>query len=154
MSKIDRLIQDAAEHCRIHGGKLTIKRKQVLASLIEGNKALSAYEVIDIYKERYAEDISAMSVYRILDFLESQELVHKLKLANKYIACAHISCEHKHETSQFLICNQCHEVKEVKINDATFNKIKEGAESAGFYLASPQLEINCICSNCHSKQAA
>ena len=38
-----------------------------------------------------------MSIYRILEFLESQQLVHKLKLTNRYVACVHITCNHEHE---------------------------------------------------------
>ena len=52
---------------------------------------MSAYELVDYCKETYGVSPPPMSVYRILDFLQQERLVHKLNLANKYIACAHIT---------------------------------------------------------------
>ena len=60
-----------------------------------------------------------MSVYRILDFLIHEELVHKLETASLYIACAHIACDHQHETPQFLICDRCFTVKEIGIKSTS-----------------------------------
>ena len=116
MSNMNSIIQHAEQHCKNHGVRLTEKRKQVLAGLIQTDKALSAYELIDVCKEQCGEVIPAMSVYRILEFLESENLVHKLKLANKYVVCAHIRCDHAHGVPQFLICGKCNKVKEISIS--------------------------------------
>ena len=89
-----------------------------------------------------------MSVYRILEFLEQQQLVHKLNLASKYIACCHIDCEHLHDVSQFLICSVCQRVKEISLGKITEKELKQDVEEAGFHLVSPQLEINCVCEKC------
>jgi Fur family zinc uptake transcriptional regulator len=107
--------------------------------------------VIDLYQQYFDEKIPAMSVYRILEFLESEKLVHKLKLANKYVACSHITCEH--DVPRFLICGVCYQVKEVSIKKSTMIELKSDIEHAGFQLASPQLEMNCICNSCIEKAA-
>lgn len=147
-----RVVQDVLEHaeqqCKAHGTRLSDKRKQVLMGLLESDKALSAYELVDYCKDTFGYAIPAMSVYRILDFLQSERLVHKLNLANKYVACAHITCGHDHEASQFLICNQCQCVSEVSISKLSIREIKSSVEKAGFRLIDPQLEMNCICENC------
>ena len=153
MNNIDGIIQHAEQHCKAHGARLTVKRKQVLAGLIQSNKALSAYELIDVCKEHYGEIIPAMSVYRILEFLEGEHLVHKLNLANKYVACSHITCDHAHGAPQFLICGTCSKVKEISISQSTITELQESVRNAGYQLISPQLEINCLCDNC-SAQAA
>lgn len=153
MSHIDNIIQHAEQHCKDHGARLTAKRKQILAQLIQSNKALSAYELMDRYKDQYHENIPAMSVYRILEFLEGEHLVHKLNLANKYVACAHISCDHSHGVQQFLICGNCSKVKEVNISQSTISELNETVKDAGYQLVSPQIEINCLCKDC-SKVAA
>ncbi len=153
MKKIDRVLQHAERHCKAHGGRLTAKRKQVLAGLIQSNKALSAYELIDFCKELYGESLPAMSVYRILDFLEDEGLVHKLNLANKYVACAHITCDHAHGVPQFLICGKCSNVKEISISQSTITELQDTVKKAGYQLVSPQLEMNCLCDNC-AEQAA
>lgn len=148
MKNIDSIIQHAEQHCAEHGSRLTEKRKHVLAGLVQSDKALSAYELMAVCKEKYNEDIAAMSIYRILEFLESERLVHKLNLANKYVACAHISCDHAHETSQFLICGSCNKVSEININKTAFSELSKTVKDAGFNLVSPQLELNCLCDDC------
>lgn len=153
MSHIDNIIQHAEQHCKGNGARLTAKRKQILAQLIQSNKALSAYELMDRYKDQYHENIPAMSVYRILEFLEGEHLVHKLNLANKYVACAHISCDHSHGVQQFLICGNCSKVKEVNISQSTISELNETVKDAGYQLVSPQIEINCLCNDCALKAA-
>lgn len=148
MKHIDTTIQDAEQYCKTHGARLTIKRKQVLSALIQSNKALSAYELIDFYKENYDENLPAMSVYRILEFLESEHLVHKLNIANKYVVCAHISCAHEHDIPQFLICGNCSKVKEIGIKPSMITDLQDTVKEAGFSLVSPQLEMNCVCNDC------
>jgi Fur family zinc uptake transcriptional regulator len=151
MNNIDEIILHAENYCTSHGSRLTLKRKQVLSSLIQSQKALSAYELIDLFEQDFAKKIPAMSVYRILDFLEQEHLVHKLNLANKYVACSHILCDHDHGIPQFLICGSCNEVKEIRINKSTIDELKQNIEQVGFQLVSPQLEMNCICNNCSEK---
>jgi Fur family zinc uptake transcriptional regulator len=148
MNNLESIIKHAEQHCRDHGARLTEKRKQILTGLIESNKALSAYELMDFCKQRFNTSMPAMSVYRILEFLEDQHLVHKLNLANKYVACMHISCDHAHAVPQFLICRNCSKVKEISINQTTISALSETVKSAGYNLFSPQVELNCLCESC------
>lgn len=150
MSKLEEIISHAEQQCKESGVRLTQKRKQVLAGLLESNKALSAYELIDYCKQKSNAVIPAMSVYRILNFLQQQHLVHKLNTANKYIACAYITCKDTHEAPQFLICGQCQRVEEFSIQKPILNKLKHDIEEVGFHLMTPQLEVNCLCENCFS----
>ena len=148
MNNLESTIKHAEQQCRDHGVRLTEKRKQILTGLIESNKALSAYELIAFCKQRFNTTMPAMSVYRILEFLEDQHLVHKLNLANKYVACMHISCDHAHAVPQFLICRNCSKVKEISINQTTISALSETVKSAGYNLFSPQVELNCLCESC------
>jgi len=148
MHTTEQIIHVAERQCKDSGVRLTQKRKQVLAALLDANKALSAYEVVDYCAKQYKQVMPAMSVYRILDFLKQEHLVHKLNLANKYVACSHIACSHAHEVSQFLICTNCQCVEEVMMQPSTVQDIQDSVHSAGFELLSPQLEINCLCADC------
>ena len=150
MSRVQHIIEHAEQQCREHGSRLTQKRKQVLSGLLQSEKALSAYELMDYCKTQFGDNIPAMSVYRILNFLEGEHLVHKLNLANKYVACSHITCDHAHEVPQFLICRQCQRVKEINISKSTIIELNQNVEDAGFHLISPQLETNCLCESCFS----
>ena len=153
MNKVQATIEHAEQYCQEHGSRLTSKRKQVLSGLLQSNKALSAYELVDYFKTEFGETVPAMSVYRILDFLQSEHLAHKLNLANKYVACSHITCNHDHGVPQFLICGQCQRVKETSISKSTIKKLKKDVEDAGFHLVSPQLEMNCLCEDCMATAA-
>lgn len=148
MNNINKILHHAEESCRASGARLTDKRKRVLSSLLKASRALSAYELADYCREEFHEALPPMSVYRILDFLESENLAHKLHLNNKYVACSHISCDHAHEVSQFLICEACGEVKEIGIKMNLINALKQNVEQAGYKLKSPQLELHCLCQDC------
>jgi Fur family zinc uptake transcriptional regulator len=153
MNNVQRIIDHAEQHCKDHGARLTTKRKQVLSGLLKYEKALSAYELVDYCKDEFGKAIPAMSVYRILEFLQEEHLVHKLNLANKYVACSHITCDHAHAVSQFLICNQCQRVKEITINKTMIQQLEKNVQDAGFHLISPQLEMNCVCEQCRQQAA-
>ena len=148
MGRVKNIIEHAEQHCKAHGARLTNKRKQVLSGLLKSKKALSAYELADYCKAEFGEAIPAMSVYRILDFLQDERLVHKLSLANKYVACSHITCDHDHGVPQFLICGQCQKVEEIAISKSTMRELKRNIAEAGFHLVSQQLELDCLCRDC------
>ena len=146
--EVKRVLQDAERHCSENGAKLTAKRKLVLESLLDSDKALSAYELADYCRVERGSEMLPMSVYRILDFLESEGLVHRLKTTNKFIACSHISCSHEHQAWQFLICQNCDKVKEVDLEKSIVNKIADAINDVGFHIAGRQLELEGVCSDC------
>jgi len=150
MANLKTTMDSAEKQCQIRGTRLTQKRKTVLKGLVKSKFALTAYELVDYCKEELGEAIPAMSVYRILEFLETEKLVHKLKLANRYVACTHIACDHQHAVPQFLICTQCYRVEEVDISRSTVSAIRRNVEGAGFELVSEQIELDCICASCVS----
>ncbi|MCF6452811.1 transcriptional repressor [Vibrio sp. MMG022] len=148
MGDIDAVIKHVEKICKARGKQLTSKRKLVLKALVHSNKALSAYELMDYCKTHFDQNIQAMSVYRILDFLESEHLAHKLKVSNKYIVCSHILCDHEHGIPQFLICSKCDKISEQTIDPAMITGIQSNARQEGFTVISPQLEISCVCDDC------
>ncbi len=150
MNKADvqKLISKAADICNESGGRLTEKRQRILELLLHSDTPLSAYEVADRYNKTADRSIPVMSVYRILDFLESEQLVHKLSSANKYVACAHIACTHSHEVPQFLICRSCESVKEIGIKKSIVDELSAHVRTAGYTLMNSQLELDCLCEKC------
>lgn len=120
----------------------------MLEGLVAAKKALSAYELADYCRINLRAELLPMSVYRILGFLEQSGLVHRLNTSNKYIACSHISCDHAHQPSQFLICKSCSKVEEVSIPERAIEMLTKAAKKAGFLLADNKLEIECFCDDC------
>jgi len=81
-------VMTAAEQKCLHQGiRFTKRRKQVLSVLIEADVALSAYEIAERCNAGSDSNMPAMSVYRILDLFQEQNLIHKLDIANKF-CCA------------------------------------------------------------------
>ncbi|WP_231758356.1 Fur family transcriptional regulator [Microbulbifer elongatus] len=146
--QVEQILNRADERCRAKGVRFTEKRQNILRALLKSPVPLSAYEIADVYREATGETIQAMSVYRMLDFLVENSLVHKLASANKFVACSHIACDHDHETPQFLICERCGAVKEVGIKGDVIQSLQKGAANAGWQLLSPALELPCLCDRC------
>jgi len=147
-SDIEEIIKKSQEACALAGAKLTSKRKNVLIVLLASTTPLSAYEIVERYKAQFQESLPVMSVYRMLDFLIHEKLVHKLETASQYMSCAHIACDHQHETPQFLICDRCGNVKEVGIKKRIMDELERSIQSTGFTLAHKQLELHGVCKNC------
>lgn len=147
-AKLQLALQRAEENCRAHGARLTEKRKHILQLLLQSDTPLSAYELATRYHDAFSETIPAMSVYRMLDFLVTETLAHKLNSANKYVACAHITCNHQHEVPQFLICDRCQSVKEIGISHAIIGALEISVKKAGYVLTQPQIELHCLCDRC------
>ena len=148
---IDQILKKSQEACALTGAKLTSKRKNVLTVLLTASTPLSAYEVVEKYKNQFNEALPVMSVYRMLDFLIQEKLVHKLETAGQYMICAHITCEHPHEMPQFLICDRCHAVKEIGIKKQIMSELERDIQSTGFALNKKQLELHGFCEHCQNK---
>ena len=148
MREIEQALNQAADASAKLGVKLTQKRKHVFSLLLASKTPLSAYEIADQFKTQFGQSIPPMSVYRMLNFLTGKNLAHKLTSENKFISCAHSTCSHSHQIPQFLICEQCHQVKEIGIKQEVFDALKESVENAGYSLKDAQLELKCLCNNC------
>lgn len=153
MSKLatKRTLQTADAMCRESGARLTEKRKRALTLLLDALSPISAYELKEQYENRYSEPLTAMSAYRMLNFLVAENLAHKLHSVNKYAACEHINCNHAHELPQFLICDNCEVVEEVGIEKDTLQKLKNGIAKTGFTLNEQQLELHGLCNVCYKE---
>ncbi|WP_031432340.1 Fur family transcriptional regulator [Methylomarinum vadi] len=151
MSQVELALQKAQSECSRSGLRLTDKRSNVLRILLQADEPLSAYDIAEHYRCDIGKPLSAMSAYRMLDFLLQAGLAHKLETTNQYVACSHITCEHEHQVPQFLICDRCHAVKEVGIRKQLLNELKASIENTGFVLSSQQLELHGICEHCQEK---
>ena len=99
-------------------------------------------------------EFRAVNAARILEFLENNQLVHRLNTSNKYIACSHITCDHEHQPPQFLICKTCVRVEVVEVPTPIMERVAKATRMAGFTLASRHLEIECYCNDCDAPGAA
>ncbi|GAA6183093.1 MULTISPECIES: Fur family transcriptional regulator [Alteromonadaceae] len=151
-SETKNLISIARLICEESGSKLTEKRQHVLEVLFQLNTPVSAYELTDHYNSIIGAPITAMSVYRILEFLEAAKLVHRLNSINKYIICAPTFGPWKHQPPLFLICKSCQSIKKIELANDLIKTLSEQAKSAGFPILGSQIELNSICNDCSSQK--
>ena len=143
-----RVLGEAERHCSQKGVRFTVKRRLVLEALLNSDRSLSAYELADYCRVEQGSEMLPMSVYRILDFLAGERLVHRIKTTNKFIACSHISCDHEHKAWQFLICQNCDKVEEVDLEKSIVSEITQAIHEVGFRMAGSQFELEGVCSDC------
>jgi Fur family zinc uptake transcriptional regulator len=136
-------IAHAEALCAARAQRLTPMRRHVLEALLASHKPLGAYEIM----ERLADDgrPAPITVYRALDFLRDNGLVHRIESRNAFVACVH-----NHATSDpvvFLICERCGAVGEAA-GGAVAESLKASCRAAGFTPKSPVIEIAGVCSHC------
>lgn len=139
------ILADAERLCAERQARLTRQRRRVLEIVAAGHAAVGAYEVMD----RLADDgrrPSPITVYRALDWLIAQGLVHRLASLNAYVACSRSRAEHG---AQFLICRACGTVGELS-SDPVAQAIAAAASSAGFAVGQPVVEVIGLCARCHA----
>lgn len=87
--------------------KLTRNQTLVLEALASAGQPLGAYSLLDLLRDQGFK--APLQVYRALDQLISEGLVHRLESLNAWTIC----CENHHsETPVFAICNDCGNVTE------------------------------------------
>jgi Fur family zinc uptake transcriptional regulator len=133
----------AEQLCAARGQRLTQMRRQVLEALLASHKPLGAYEVMDRLGSKRRP--APISVYRALDFLRENGLVHRIESRNSFVACVHSHASN--DPIVFLICEQCGAVGEAPGGAAT-DSLKTSCRAAGFTPKSPVIEITGICSHC------
>jgi Fur family zinc uptake transcriptional regulator len=143
-----RCASDAIAHaeavCAARKERLTPIRRQVLAALLESHQPLGAYELIDRLAEGGSRP-APITIYRALDFLREQGLVHRIESRNAFIACGH-----NHDSGDpvvFLICETCGAVGEAA-SAAVAETIKTASRAAGFTPKTPVIEITGTCAHC------
>src|SRR3954471_18916914 len=145
-----RCAADALAHaealCGKRGERLTPMRRHVLEVLSASHKPLGAYEIIDLVAVLGPRP-APVTVYRALDFLTAQGLVHRIESRNAFLAC--INNHASDAPVVFLICETCGEVGEAP-SAAVADSLNAAAKSAGFAPKSPVIEISGVCRHCRT----
>lgn len=145
---IDAQLEAAARLCETQGGKLTELRALVLRLILEAATPLTAYAILDRLKERRRSAVPP-TVYRSLEFLQDQGLVHRIERLGAFMSChagpGHAG--HDHQEVQFLICRRCGTVAEIE-DQAVSAALAKAAERAGFRANVATVELDGTCAAC------
>jgi Fur family zinc uptake transcriptional regulator len=125
---------------------LTKNQALVFDKLTASGGPMSAYQILDDLREEGFR--APLQVYRALDKLMADGLVHKLESLNAFVACAHP--EEKcgsHGLTAFAICNACGNVFEFH-HHGLEHDLEGVLGKKGFKPEKTVVEIRGKCANC------
>ena len=112
------------------------------------HQPIGAYAILEALHGKAGVGAAAPpTVYRALDFLIAQGLVHRLESLNAYIGCPQPEENH---ASQFLICTGCGEVTEIEGSEIAASARRQAA-ARGFSLDRLTIELAGRCPHCAAK---
>lgn len=141
----DTALAQAEALAAAKGLRLTPVRRRTLEILLEGHRALGAYEVLD----RLAGDGFARQppvAYRALEFLVENGLAHRIRRLNAFAACMHPGEPHQ---PVFLICSACSTLAEAP-GAAVAEALGDAAAGVGFRIARTSVEAVGLCPACRA----
>ena len=130
--------------CRNRKVRFTSSRETILRLIWTGHRPVGAYALIEQLAAEQGHRVLPPTVYRALDFLLAQGLIHRIASRNAFIGCPFPEVPHH---NLFLLCRSCGAVAEccaVPLDQA----IAATAERAGFSVTGHNLEIEGLCHQC------
>lgn len=114
----------------------TKTREEILQFLRDDMGSFTPYEISDL------THINPVTVYRVLEFLKEQGLVHHIPAIGKWTACHIDQHDHNHDHG-FLICKKCESVEEFALPHACIHH-------PDFKCEEHVTEVFGLCENCYS----
>lgn len=137
-------IDAALKICGERGTRLTEQRQRVLEIIWQSHRPIGAYEILDRLVELEGKRPAPPTVYRALDFLLEQGLVHRVESRNAFIGCSDPSRRH---VVEILLCTQCGHAAEVS-DHRIARAVEQAAEGLGFAVENQTIEIAGRCQAC------
>lgn len=136
-------LEAAVSLCAARGQNLTELRRRVLEIICGAGRPIGAYAILDRLRAD-GRSGAPPTVYRTLDFLLEQGLVHRLASLNAFVACCHPAERHG---GQFLICEACGRVGELD-SRAVETAIAAAAAAQRFAVSAQTVEVLGRCADC------
>lgn len=159
----ERLLDRAEAVCSSRQQRLTEQRRQVLGLILDNPRPSGAYDLLDRLRVD-GRPAAPPTIYRALEFLTAQGLVHKIERLSAFVGCSHMltpvahgttSHDHAHhgvDAIQFLICTRCRRVFEMA-DQRIRVAIDAAAAGCGFLPAAATVEVEGICAECAADTA-
>jgi Fur family zinc uptake transcriptional regulator len=147
---IDTALAEAERLCVERSERLTPLRREVLQHVWSSHRPIGAYAILDALRRSAGKPVAPPTVYRALEFLQAQGLVHRVESLNAFVGCS--SPAHPHSV-QFMICRDCGSAAEMQAPQVT-EAIGATAASVGFRVQGHVVEVTGLCARCGHAQAA
>ena len=140
---IEDAVAAAEKLCAEKDLRFTPLRRRVLELVWSSHKPVGAYALLD---ELRNEELGSAppTVYRALDFLIDNGLIHRIERMNAFVGCSHPGEAHR---GFFLICGECGNAEELQ-SDGLADTIAASAARRGFAARDMTLEVAGTCADC------
>ena len=142
-AEIAKLVKQTEAMCAEKGIRFTEPRRHVLEIIAGARKPMGAYDILEALGQ-YIDDPKPPTAYRAIEFLQEQDMIHRIESLNAYVLCG---SDHRHNGSQFLICDSCGTVVEAHICHVP-DDLARRAKDEGFSLKRWDAELHGLCSAC------
>lgn len=129
---------------RERGARFTTMRRATYDFLLGEKAPLSAYDILARMETRLHKKLAPPTVYRALDFLLEQGLIHRLETGNAYLVCDHPGAAHD---SVYLVCTVCGTTQEID-DHAVGDLLEAKARAYGFRPDKQVIEVQGHCRRC------
>jgi Fur family zinc uptake transcriptional regulator len=146
---VESLVASAEALCESLNERFTPLRRQVFRTIAESSGPISAYRILDRLLDSGLGS-GPPTVYRVLEFLQRLNLIHRVESLNAFVAC--MSPE-RHHTCQFLICTSCGTTAEMEA-ESLLASMSGIASGIGFSVNTAVLELKGVCRGCRDVSGA
>lgn len=115
----------------------------ILNLLKHENKPMTAYEILDALRDKGIK--APPTIYRALDDLITQGLIHKIKENNKFLACNDACVEQN--MAIITICSDCETIREIE-DKSIYHHINHLQETGIIFGQNAVIELPIICKDC------
>jgi Fur family zinc uptake transcriptional regulator len=144
---VEAALDRAASVCERQGVRLTELRRQVLELVWSSHVPIGAYQIMELMRGTRTR-VAPPTVYRALEFLAENGLVHRLDTLNAFVGCSQPGVGHK---AYFLICRACRNA--VEFADPALDQAIAGCSArAGFALEIETVELTGLCAACRPER--
>jgi Fur family zinc uptake transcriptional regulator len=142
--EIEMALERARLLCAARGVRLTPMRWRVLELILRAEQPIGAYALLAELQQVKRGKLGPPSVYRALEFLRANSLIHRIETATAFIAC--VDVEHPHQC-QFLICDRCGTAEEIR-DEAIVESLRRLGQRQGFAVQRQVVEARGLCPAC------
>lgn len=140
---INHALAEAERLCESRAVRFTALRRKVLELIWSNHESVKAYDLLDALRH-FDASAKPATVYRALDFLLEQGLIHRVESLNAFVGCRQPGGRHE---LLLLICDRCHTVDERVAPELMAAAVSE-IRTAAFHARRQSFEIHGLCADC------
>jgi Fur family transcriptional regulator, zinc uptake regulator len=136
-------VTQALDLCASRGARLTELRRQVLELVWRSHAPIGAYQILEQLAGSRGR-VAPPTVYRALEFLGREGLIHRIDSLNAYVGCPSPARPHQ---AYFFICRDCGDAAEFH-DERLAAALARCVDRAKFHVDAATVELSGLCGRC------